>query len=514
MFRVGLNSIEYSQVGMNYKYRTKPYDHQRKLFEETWDKEYFAVFWEQGTGKTKVTLDTAAALYLDGKIDCLLVVAPNGVHRNWVVEEIGIHMPEVVLEETVSFAYQSSKAGTKKAQRAAQEAADAPGLAVVAMSYDAFITKRGAALAALLLKTRKCLMVLDESARIKSPKARRTKAILKASPKALYRRILTGTPIANGPFDIYTQMDYLKRKYWKDEGLNNFTIFKNYFANWVDQYLPSTGRTFKQLVSYKNLAELNEIIQKDSSRVTKDDVLDLPPKIYAKRFFQMSPKQDRMYRDLKDNFMVTLDGGEMVTADLALTRLLRLQQITCGYVTTETILPDPEDTDFYEIIQRTRDIEEDNNSRLKLLIEILEDTPHKAIIWARFTRDIDLIMNYLGDRAVRYDGKTSDDERAEALDSFQHGKHGDAQFFVANAQAAGEGLTLTQARTVIYYNNNFKLTERLQSEDRAHRIGQNFPVNYIDIVAIDTVDERIIDALRSKRDIASQITGDELKEWL
>jgi SNF2 family DNA or RNA helicase len=499
---------------LDYEYRTEPFDHQREVLEATWDREAFAVFWEQGTGKTKLLLDTAAALYQAGKIDCLFVVAPNGVHRNWIAEEINKHVPVSVLADAKGFAYHSSKAKTKKHLAASQEALKHEGFAIIAISYDAFMTDAGKKFAKSVLTKRECLYILDESARVKSPSAKRTKTIISSARFGKYRRILTGTPVSNKPFDIFTQMKFLHKDYWKDKGLNNFTMFKSYFAIWAEGQLQS-GRTFPILVNYKNLEELHDMIQPDSSRVLKCDVLDLPPKLYSKRYFDMSSKQTKLYNELRDNFMTEMESGDSVTADLAITRILRLQQITCGYVAVEReTRPDPDMPDYIKYEYDVVDIEA-KNLRLKLLQEIVEDMPGKAIIWARFTRDIDMICEMLGDKAVRYDGQVKTDDRAKAIQSFQHDDGNDgAQFFVANAQAAGEGLTLTKATTVIYYNNNFKLSERLQSEDRAHRIGQEHPVQYIDIVCNDTIDQHIVDALIEKKDIARIITGDAVKQWL
>ena len=495
---------------MTYEFKTKPFDHQLRVFNETKDTPWFAIFWEQGTGKSKLTLDTAGHLFDKGEIDCLFVVAPNGVHRNWTSEEIGNHWNDDLLAQVQTFTYHASKAKTQKHAKAAEDVLKHKGLAVIAMSYDALITKAGKPFAKQVLTKRRCLYVLDESARIKNPKARRTKTILASAKYAQYKRILTGTPVANGPFDVYAQMKFLEADYWKPRGLGNYTMFKNYFGIWFPMEV--NGRTFPKLSEYQNLEFLKQMIDPNSSRVLKEDVLDLPPKLYSKRFFAMSPKQAKLYQQLRDEFMAEFEGGLTITADLAITRMLRLQQITCGYVQVEKEKL-AADGLSYDIEKEIKDIEP-TNERTALLYDILEDLPHKAIIWARFRRDIDMICKHLGDRAVRIDGKVGPDERAAAVDSFQHCQHGNAQFLVANQQAASEGYTFTQAKTVVYYNNSFKLTERLQSEDRAHRIGQNTSVQYIDIVAEDTLDERIIDALRGKLDIANQITGDGLKDWI
>jgi len=203
-----------------------------------------------------------------------------------------------------------------------------------------------------------------------------------------------------------------------------------------------------------------------------------------------------VYKEIKDEALTFLATGEMLTAPLAIVRMLRLQQVTCNYLPTET-------GDYLDLAP--------NNPRLRCLETLLEEVTHGCIIWARFRRDIDLICEMLGDKCVRYDGAVKDDARAQAKQRFQSGG---AQFFVGNPAAAGMGLTLTAARTVVYYNNDFRLATRLQSEDRAHRIGQEHPVEYVDIMAPNTIDGHIVRALRNKVNIASVVTGDNLKEWI
>jgi SNF2 family DNA or RNA helicase len=255
---------------------------------------------------------------------------------------------------------------------------------------------------------------------------------------------------------------------------------------------------YDKLLHYKNTEQLNEILASVSSRVTKESAgLNLPPKLYSKRYYDLSSEQMRLYNELRDEYLATMKDGSVVDGNLAIVRLLRLQQIICGYAQTD-------DEEPIKMIG-------DKNPRMELLGEIVEGLYTPVIIWARFTKDIDQIMELLGDKAVRYDGKVSEDQAAVNKKRFQNGE---AQFFVGNPQKGKEGLTLIQAQTVIYYSNSFKLIDRLQSEDRAHRIGQKNLVNYIDLVAPKTVDEHIVKSLRSKFDIAAQITGDELKDWL
>jgi len=469
----------------------KPFAHQSDVLERSQDLPSFALFWEQGTGKTKPTLDNAVHLAKSGKIDALLVLAPNEVPRNWVDDEIPKHLGNIT-----AATYVSAKANTIKHRKMLYEAMNAP-FCVVAMSYDAFMTEKGTKFVRDFFKKRKVMMVCDESHNIKTPTAKRTKRVVSAGKHVAYRRILTGTPIANNPFDIYTQMRFLEPNFWKDRGFNTYSEFKQYFGIWRKGFNSQQGRDYDYVVGFKNLDELHDMLKPLSSRVTKDEVLDLPPKLYSKRYFELSTEQKRAYKELRDEFITFLSSGDLVTAPLAIVRLLRLHQVTCNYLPAEEGEP----------LLPLSPI----NPRLECLRLLLEEVSHQAIIWARFTEDINQIMALLKDKAVRYDGPTSSDDRAKAKSAFQSG---DVQFFVGNPAAAGTGLTLHAARTVIYYNNSFRLVDRLQSEDRAHRIGQEHPVNYVDIVAPNTVDTYILRALRNKVSIAATIQGDELKEWV
>lgn len=487
-----------------YQFKTTPFKHQAALFKATCNKPYFGLFWEQGTGKTKPTIDSASYLFENNEIDGLLLVAPNGVHLNWLTDEIPTHMPDRVRKKTFQMLFQSGKAGTKKFKQRSKELLEHKGLAVLAISYDGFMTKAGKKLVWDFLRLRRCFFVLDEAHYIKSPGAKRTKSILASGKYAPYKRILTGTPVAQGPFDIYSQVKFLSPDFWIDRNLGSFQAFKRYFGVWLtaqevkDEMGYDPG--YDKLLEYKNVDRLEGYLKMLGDRLTKDDAgLDLPPKLYSKRYFEMTSIQKKAYDELVDEYTTELENGETVEATLAIVRLLRLQQIVCGYITT-----DSEDEDPIVMLGN-------HNPRLDLCLEICEALPHKAIIWARFTKDIEQLMFALGDKACRYDGKISDAECAKSKEDFQNG---DKQFFIANQSKGATGLTLTTAKTVIYYSNNFKLVDRLQSEDRAHRIGQEHPVNYIDLVCEGTVDGKIVDSLRSKFNIAAQITGDVLKEWI
>jgi SNF2 family DNA or RNA helicase len=465
----------------SYRYKTPPFPHQREWFEKIRGERAYGVFWEQGTGKSKLTLDIAAWKYLEGQINCLVVIAPNGVHRNWIVNEIPAHLPEEVKHHDLLWI--SAKAGNKSAKKAAEKALKAKGLLIVAISYHGVMTKAGDAFLQKLLEERACMMVLDESATIKNPKAKWTIRLLARGKRVAQRLILTGTPVSNSPFDVFSQVAFLDPAAWRKIGCRSYTAFKNFFGVWEQAMDPRSGRMYPNLIRYRNLTKLHEIVDAIGTRVTKDDVLDLPPKLYQKRYFDLSPEQRRAYESMKDTWEVALASGEISSAMLVIVQLTRFQQITSGFLVDE-------DDNLIEL--------GDKQPRLDLLLEVMEETQGKAIIWAKWRHDITRIvkaLNAAGIEAVRYDGEVKTDDRNEAIERFQHGS---ARAFVANPAAAGTGLTLHAARTVIYFNNSFKLTDRLQSEDRAHRIGQEHPVLYIDLVATDTVDERIVDSLQQQ----------------
>jgi len=491
---------------MNYTPKTKPFEHQRELFERTRDLEAHALFWEPGVGKTKPTIDTIGHLFAEGKINGALVLAPKAVAPNWMLDELPLHLGC----EATTFLWDTAKAGNKGYQEALDVFLDTPRdqLAVLVMSYDAIMTerkkgaarglKKGLEAAQAMLKERDSIMVLDESARIKNPDSKRTKRVTAAGKHAKFRRILTGTPVVNSPFDVFAQLRFLDPEVWASIGCSSFASFKAHFGVWMEHTRNDNGQSFKTLIDYQNMTQLAKFVDQLGSRLLKTSVLDLPPKMYEKRTFTMTAEQKRLYEKMRKEFIIWLDS-DMVTAPLAITRMLRLQQITSGFCPTDdgnTIVIEP-------------------NPRIACVLEAIEDLQHQCIIWCKYQKTIDLIAAALtkaGKTNVVYDGRVNQTDRETRREAF---KAGEAQFFVANPAAAGEGLTLHMAKTVVYAENSYKLGDRLQSEDRAHRAGMDDnPVLYIDVVAEATIDAVILRALRNKVDLANQITGDKIKTWI
>lgn len=491
------------------KFKTEPFPHQLAEFEARKDSSHWGLFWEMGCGKSWEAIVQTAHLFERGEVNGLLVLAPNGVHRNWITDELPAHMPDSIAEGMRTHTWQTSKASTKKHALAAQEVLRTPkdALAVMCMSYDAIMTDAARDCAKRFLAARRCMYVLDESPRIKTPGTARTKRVLASSVHAPYRRVLTGTVVDDKPFDVYTQIRFLDAAAWSEVGCSTYEAFKSTFGVWEKGFAVGSGgttREYPKLVAYRNMPLLREIVAKHGSRLTKEAAgLSLPPKLYSKRYFELTPPQRRAYEELKQSFF-TMVGDDLSSADLAITRLLRFQQVTSGYLPTD----DGEEGPAGLVALCSP------NPRLKLLVELVEDAGHQVIVWAKYRADITAILEAL--RAadiscVRYDGQCSDDEMQAAKDEFKAGR---AQVFVSNPAKGGEGLTLNHAKTMVYYNNSFKLSHRLQSEARNHRIGQDVSVNVVDLIAADTVDSFIVDTLRSKHELAAFVQGDEIKEWI
>ena len=480
---------------MDYGYKTKPYRHQDDVLKASWDKVNWAFFMEMGTGKSKVCIDTAAMLYEHGQIDTFIVVAPKGVYRNWAALEIPAHMPDRVREEALLSLWRPNPGkALKKDLLSFLE--PATGFRMLVMNVEALSTAKGQRFLMGVLRASKALLAIDESTSIKSPKASRTKALIQLSSLAAYRRILTGFPVTQSPMDLWAQCRFLSPNLLGDCG-DNFFQFQHRYA--IINRRSVGSHSFNQVVGYRNLDELSGLLTHFSSRVMKDECLDLPAKIYIQRNVVLSSEQERIYADLKEYALAHIEDQEFMTTTNVMTQLLRMQQALSGHTKS----------DSGEVI-------EIKDHRLDELLDCLDESEGSTIIWSRFRYDVKriaaaLIKKYGPRSTVTYYGDTSDDDRTDAIKRFQSG---DARYFVGNPQTGGYGITLTAATTVVYFANSFDLAVRMQSEDRAHRIGQKQHVTYIDLIAEGTIDERIVDALRNKMDIAAVVMGEEIKEWL
>jgi len=507
----------------DFTWTTDPFEHQRDIFTATADLDAYALFWEVGCGKTKPTIDTACYRYLKGDITLLVIIAPNIVHDNWVTHEIPKHgLAECDIQ---SFVYYANKASTNKHIESINGLISHKGLSVLAITYDAICTDNGKKTLNAVMRDRKTMLVADEIHRIKSGRAERTKATKQFGKhkNVIIKRGLTGTPITNRPFDVYHPMDFLEKDFWaKYTGINSFMAFKTRYAEWSVQHFGP--KRVPKLERFIRLDELRDHLTRRSHALTKEEAgLKLPPKVYMQRVFDMSPHQRRIYDTLVNQWIVEIDAGKTLEAPLAMVRLLRLHQVACGYAHAN-------EDNKHEVTWI-----QGEQPRMSTLLGVLEDIPDQVLVWTRFREDARAVVDAINARsttkpdggptakfldveaetglggAVRVDGSVPQDERLANIQAWRDGK---ARILVANPKALGTGITLTEAKTAIYYSQDFELESRIQSEGRPHRIGQDRSVTYIDLIARDTIDSKIVESLMNKAEIANQVVGTGLRAWL
>lgn len=461
---------------------------QKDVLAISWMKRFFAVLLEMSLGKSAVIITNAGMLHVCGKVTGVLILSPRGVHSQWIDEQIPMHLSDTVKAHLLLW----------KKKLIDPNLMNKKGLTFLSMNVDAIRTKIGYKTAEAFLKVHdgKSMMVVDESHLIKSPSADRTKAAIKLGALATYRRICTGTPIAKTVIDAWSQFLFLDKD----------ILGHPYMTSFRARFCIMGGFEGRVVVGQKNVEEFYSLIAPHSYRMTKAEALDLPPKIYVTREYEMGDETERHYKSMKNTFMTELENGDIVDVENAAVAILRLQQIVCGYLQK----PDTEED------VKSNDLEIISDERIEILMDIVDQVRGPVIIWARFIADIQRIEERLKKKfgkesAVTYYGETTNKMRAFAKEAFLSGK---ARFFISNPAAGGTGLNLQgDCQTVIYYSNSFDALHRWQSEDRTHRPGMKGTITYFDIVASRSVDKRILTSLRNKKSI-SHLTFDQIRSFL
>lgn len=530
-----------------FAFKTVPRAYQAAHFEQHRDHERHILLWEPGVGKSKPICDTAAWLWVRDRIDAVLVLAPNGVHFNWVDSELPKHMP--VPYRAHPFDNRKDTAGVQRHERQYAWAMEhnPDHLSVLTVSYDALLKPsivsvgkkigrdgRYPAVGKLadFVQGRRVLIVGDELCSIKAPDGKKSKAARALAAFCKWRRGAEGAPVDNSPLDLYAQFMFIDERLWDRHGMGSYTAFENRYAIKSSipitiyakdkggeykldsdgqrvakmQYDPEQGKMVPahptKITGYKNLNELHTIIESCSSRLTKEGAgLDLPEKVYIDQPFELTRLQQAQYDKMKDEYAIEVNG-ELVVANLAMVRLLRLQQITCGYI---PVGPDPENPELAEI-------DPGRNPRLDALVSLCGTKTTQGMIWATFRPDRDKIIDALGKSVICFNSDDSPQRKREVVASFMAGNH---QYILGHvASGLSKGHTLVNADHAIFYANAWRHNPRMQAEDRIHRIGQDRGVTYYDIIARGTVDRKVRDALISKVEVAAETLHDKLREWL
>jgi SNF2 family DNA or RNA helicase len=475
-----------------YPFKNKPFVHQQAYLQRFWADPVAALFADTGTGKSFMLINNAAMLYDQGRITGMLVVAPKGVYGNWAKIELPKHMPDHIVYRMAVWSPTPRKAEKEKLDSLFDVSED---LKILVMNIEAFSTDKGTKFAERFLLCHKTFMAIDESTTIKTPSAARSKNVVKVGKMATYRRIATGSPVTKSPLDLYQQCLFLSAACLDSP---SFYTFQARYCVTVERSLAT--HSFKQVVGYRRLEEIQEKLSRFSFRVRKDECFDLPDKVFIRREVELTAEQKKAYDQMKLMALASFNEG-MTTTVNALTQIMRLQQIVCGHITLDTgqVLPI-------------------KHNRINELLAAVEEANDKVIIWAHFRHDIEAIRlalqkEYGMTSVATYFGDTEQEDRTAIVDRFQD-PNSELRFFVGQPRTGGYGLTLTAADTMIYYSNGYDLEIRLQSEARIDRYGQTRKMTYIDLMSPGTVDEKIVEALVKKMDIANLILQEDPKAWI
>jgi SNF2 family DNA or RNA helicase len=459
-------------------YTTHPYLHQSEALEVAFDKPNFAYFLEQGTGKSKIVVDEIVNLIERKKITLAVIVAPNLVHINWV-EQFETHGPPNYKKWEIQVFKSGVPLVTQEAET--RRIINSGKVLVFLINVEAFSYQKAPDYLLRLLRSRhQSYICIDESHKIKSPGARRTKQLVSLGRMAMYRRIATGTEAAEGIEDIFSQFNFLRR------GLCGH----NTMASFKAMHCIMGGFESRQILGYRYQQILADTIAPFIYAKRKHECLDLPDKVYVTHHIEMTGEQKVLYDRLRDDLMLLFEDEATIDATLAITRIMRLQQILCGHLTVEK-----DGHDEHRLVKSTR---------ANFVAELVDEHYGKSIVFTRFVRDVELVKNALdglGIMCIPITGSISPGSRMELINMWR--KQREYRALVMTIATGGTGLTLNEANNVIYYSNDWSSTNRIQSEDRCHRIGQTSKVTYHDIVVKKSVDEVILRALKNKVDAAT-----------
>lgn len=483
-----------------FPFRLPNYKHQQDEWERHRDDDARALLWQMRTGKTKATLDVACYRRTRGDIDAVLVIAPNGVHCNWVRRQLPVHMWETV--PYIAHAWQASEAHKPEHAASLERVLSCRGeaLAVLAVNSESIIHDKPAKIIARFLRRHqgKCMLVVDESHDFRSPGSKRTKRARSLKRYCRVRRILTGTAVSNSPLAAYSQFELLDDHAL---GFENFADFEGHFAYYVQERTKG-GRSYERLDHYRNLDDLQGRMARWASVVLREDVDDMPDLVMDERTVVLPEAQMKAYRTLLKEMILELeDGGEVEAIDGG-ARLVKLQQMLGGFVVDV-------DGQVRELVS------DDENPRLQAMLDEVRSSDGKAIVWCKYREDIRRVVRALaadGIRCVEYHGAVhSQAKRQQAIDDFNNDPS--VRVFVGQPKAGGQGLDLSAADLILWYSHTFDLIERDQANERATQIGGK-TVTIKDFVTPGTVDEYILANLNEKRSVSESLAGRGLRDRL
>jgi len=458
-------------------YATPPYEHQREALETAWGSEAFAYLLEQGTGKSKIVVDETINMIERDLINCVVILAPNQVHENWR-EQYELHGGGSDRYTVQVYKSVSTPGARRKQEQLTRDIIASGKVLVFLMNIEALSHVSGQSyLHRILLARKRSYLCIDESHKIKTFGSKRTKAAIQLGSLAKYRRIATGTEAEEGLINLYSQFRFLD---WSIIGHRGITSFKS-------MYCILGGYEMREIVGYRNQDVLTARLAPFVYMKRKRDCLDLPDKVYVTHHVEMTAEQTNIYRILEQDLILLLEDDKFIDATMVLTRMIRLQQVLCGHLSSG----DNDDT---------RTIE---SNRATYAAELVESASGKSIVFCRFVKDVELVAKALGNIGIVSIGITGEtDRRLEQINLWRNDPA--CRALVMTVQTGGTGLTLNEASSTIFFSNSWSATDRVQAEDRNHRIGQTEKVTYHDIVTEGKIDEKILVALRNKSNLANE----------
>lgn len=525
---------------MDARFKTSPWAHQYAEFEKHVASPARALIWQMRTGKSKITIDTAASHFEHFRdIDALVIFAPNGVHSNWVERELPLHMWDGVEFEAMAWrtrvaglkggsgllprvdrktgevVIDAQRNGLSKADMAAWEDAHASWwsgfwraskgshLAIFSFNTESMIREDIRRALANIIHRKRVMMVWDESTDFRTPGSTRTKMARALARKAIVRRILDGTMLHNSPLNAFSQFELLERKAlgfqsyetYKNAAGERVPGFLNYFAEFE---LERRGRNFVPVIAgLRHAEELRERIAHYSSVVLRADCADLPNVVPERRRIKLSKEQERIYREVAERIRIELEQGEIVSINAQASKVQKLQQVVGGWLIDEDgtrhKLPGP-------------------NPRLEMLSHDVYLASGKVVVWVQFRHEIDEVAARLradGQEVLEYHGGVSDQDKAYARLRFP--QETDKLVLVGQPQSGGRGIELP-AGTIIWYSHTNNTIIRAQADERATVMGGG-DVKVIDYQA-PGVDGYMLDRLAHNVSVADDMAGRGLKRVL
>lgn len=492
-------------------FKTDPYLHQLREFETSADLPARALLWQMRTGKSKVVIDTACHLYREHTIDAVVVIAPNGVHENWLTRELPIHHWDSV--DRYSLAWRTKTAGTSMGKETgwvskedrerwrheheafwdkAKAMLKTDKLCWFAFNSESITRDDVRKFIARIARDKRVLIVFDESHDFRTPGSKRTQMARALTKRCPYRRILTGTVVTNSPLHAFSQYELLEKKAL---GYDTYKSFKDHHAVYTME-TTRKGRKYPKLEKYINLDELQMRMAPWSSVVLRSDCNDLPDLVRRSRSIILNNEQLRLYRELHNQFILELDGVEVSIGENT-SKLTKLQQVVSGFLVDE-----------FKDVHNIPGL----NPRLEAVADEVYLCPGKIIVWCRFREDMDRVASRLtadGHKVVQYHGRTSDEEKARVRKLFEPGAENDVKVLVGYPTL---GVDLSAAAEIVWYSHTFDAILREQADERATAMGGE-NVQITDIKALG-VDEYILDNVLDKITIAEALAGGGMRDAL